>query len=113
LTSAIFAFLYEAQAPFEQFFFDWRAGRVSTERAARSPAAEHYQHASFAPIREAFEFYEAVDGGLDHPYFQRERPRTMLIDEMEALWAPIAERDDWGPLNAALSEIEEMRQAYA
>ena len=37
----------------------------------------------------------------------------MLIDEMEALWAPIAESDDWSAFNAALGEIEEMRQAYA
>ena len=37
----------------------------------------------------------------------------MLIDEMEALWAPIAERDDWSALHAALDEIEEMRQAYS
>ncbi|MCR6736479.1 MAG: hypothetical protein NVV83_21420 [Afipia sp.] len=37
----------------------------------------------------------------------------MLIDEMEALWAPIAEQDDWRPLYEALGEIEEMREAYA
>ena len=113
LTSAIFAFLYETQAPFEQFFFDWRGGRLSEERAARSPSAGHYQHASFAPIREAFRFYEAPDAGLDHAYFRRDKPRTMLIEEMEALWAPIAESDDWAPLHAALDEIEEMRRAYS
>ena len=38
---------------------------------------------------------------------RRDEPRTMLIDEMEALWAPIAERDDWAPLQAALGEIED------
>ncbi len=113
LTSAIFTFLYESQTPFEQFFFDWHGGRLSAERAAQSPSAEHYRHASFAPIEEAFRFYEALNAGLDHAYFRREKPRTMLIDEMEALWAPIAESDDWGPLYAALSEIEEMRQAYS
>jgi hypothetical protein len=37
----------------------------------------------------------------------------MLIDEMEALWAPIAERDDWSDFHRALGEIEDMRQAYA
>ncbi len=54
----------------------------------------------------------AANANLDHPYFARETPRTMLIDEMEALWAPIAERDDWGPLYRALEEIEVMREAY-
>jgi len=37
----------------------------------------------------------------------------MLIDEMEALWAPIAERDDWSDFHRVLGEIEQMRQAYA
>jgi hypothetical protein len=37
----------------------------------------------------------------------------MLIDEMEGLWAPIAEADDWAPLRAALDEIEGMREAYS
>ena len=37
----------------------------------------------------------------------------MLIDEMEAIWAPIAEADDWSACEAALHEIGEMRAAYA
>jgi hypothetical protein len=37
----------------------------------------------------------------------------MLIDEMEAIWAPIAESDDWTAFHAALEEIELMRAAYA
>jgi hypothetical protein len=37
----------------------------------------------------------------------------MLIEEMESLWAPIAERDDWTACNAMLGEIEEVREAYA
>jgi hypothetical protein len=36
----------------------------------------------------------------------------MLIDEMESLWAPVAVSDDWGPLNIALAEIDQMREAY-
>ena len=38
---------------------------------------------------------------------------ALLIEEVEAVWAPIAERDDWTSFTAALTEIEEMRQAYA
>ncbi len=36
----------------------------------------------------------------------------MLIDEMEALWAPIAESDDWSEFHRVLGEIDEMRDAY-
>ena len=35
-----------------------------------------------------------------------------VIDEMEALWAPIAERDDWSEFHRVLGEIDEMREAY-
>jgi hypothetical protein len=37
----------------------------------------------------------------------------MLIEEVEALWAPIAERDDWSPFAAKLAAIETMGEAYA
>ena len=45
--------------------------------------------------------------------FARALPRTMLIEEMEALWAPIAEADDWSEFHRVLGEIEHMREAYA
>ncbi|MEO6394280.1 MAG: protein adenylyltransferase SelO family protein [Devosia sp.] len=114
LATDLFAFLHASQVPYEQFWFDWRGGTLSTTRAAQSPAAPHYAHESFAPLRAAFEAYEPTETiNLGHPYFARATPRTMLIEEMEALWAPIAEMDDWTSFNAVLAEIEEMRDAYA
>ncbi|MCP6423328.1 hypothetical protein NL463_28880, partial [Klebsiella pneumoniae] len=41
---------------------------------------------------------------LSHPYFKGE-PCTLLIEEIEALWAPIAEADDWSAWHAKLKEI--------
>ena len=97
----------------EQFWFDWRGGLLSSLRAVQSPVASAYATEAFAPVRAALEAYEAaLSVNLDHPYFAH-HPRTMLIDEMEALWAPIAERDDWSAFHAVLAEIEQMRQAYA
>jgi uncharacterized protein YdiU (UPF0061 family) len=114
LVVKIFAFLNDSQIGYEQFWFDWRGGMLSRERAARSPAAEAYNGESFAPLRAALEAYEPVaTANLDHPYFARALPRTMLIDEMEALWAPIADRDDWSEFHRVLGEIDEMQQAYA
>jgi uncharacterized protein YdiU (UPF0061 family) len=114
LVVRIFAFLHESQIGYEQFWFDWRGGMTSSARAAQSPVANAYYGESFAPVREAMMAYEpAASANLDHPYFARAVPRTMLIDEMEALWAPIAENDDWSAFNGALAEIDEMREAYA
>jgi uncharacterized protein YdiU (UPF0061 family) len=114
LVTALFTFLHGSQVPFEQFFFDWRGGRLSADRAAGGPAAGHYTSPAFAPLRALIEQHEpAPTAKLEHPYFARQHPRTMLIEEVEALWAPIADADDWGPFEAALTEIEEMRSAYA
>jgi hypothetical protein len=35
----------------------------------------------------------------------------MLIDEVEALWASIAESDDWSPFRAQVARIEAAREA--
>lgn len=114
LVTAVFAFLYETQAPYGQFFFDWYGGLASEARAQRSPSAAHYEHGSFGAVREALAAHATAGGvNLAHAYFTRATPRTMLIEEMEALWAPIAESDDWTLFHTVLGEIEAMRQAYA
>ena len=112
LVQEVFNVLGETQMPFEQFFFDWRGGDGS--RALQSPAADYYRDPTFETLSGLLTQHPmAANANLDHPYFARERPRTMLIHEMEALWAPIAEGDDWSAFHAALEEIEEMRQAYS
>ncbi|MCY1643839.1 protein adenylyltransferase SelO [Methylorubrum sp. SL192] len=113
LVGAFWAFLETSRAPFEQVFFDWRGGLASEPRAARSPAGEHYASDAFRPVHTALQAMRpAAKANLDHPYFAREKPCTMLIDEVEALWAPIAEADDWSALHAKLAEIETMAGAY-
>lgn len=114
LVSAIFGFLGPSRAPYEQFFFDWRGGALSAERAARSPSADIYANQAFRPLANLLEAYgPSEDVNLGHAYFRRTMPRTMLIDEVEAIWEPIAENDDWSRFQSTLSEIAEMRDAYS
>ncbi|MFE1600736.1 protein adenylyltransferase SelO [Methylobacterium sp. ID0610] len=113
LVGAFWAFLRESRAPFEQAFFDWYGGTASAGRAARSPAAEHYAGEGFARVRDLLaRFAPAPEIRLDHPYFARAQPCTMLIDEVEALWAPIAAEDDWSAYAAKMRAIAEMAEAY-
>jgi hypothetical protein len=51
-------------------------------------------------------------GRLAHPYFADADPCTLLIEEVETLWAPIADRDDWSVLHAKLAAIDRMAEAY-
>ncbi|HEX5008701.1 MAG TPA: hypothetical protein VFV70_16425, partial [Hyphomonadaceae bacterium] len=48
---------------------------------------------------------------LTHVYFSAAAPVSMLIDEVESLWARIAEDDDWSPFCAHMDRIETARQA--
>ncbi|GJD60670.1 protein adenylyltransferase SelO [Methylobacterium frigidaeris] len=113
LVGAFWAFLQTSRAPFEQAFFDWYGGLASEARAARSPAAAHYAGDGFARVRRALEALSPDPAArLDHPYFAGLKPCTMLIDEVEALWAPIAAADDWSAYHAKLAAIGEMAQAY-
>jgi uncharacterized protein YdiU (UPF0061 family) len=110
---ALFDWLTQSQAGWDQFFHDWFGGGASAQRAAASPQAALYADAGFAPIRDGLEARTRTDAAerLRHPYFQRPAPHTMLIDEVETLWAAIAERDDWSLFEAKLTQLEDMRQA--
>ncbi|MGD9508085.1 MAG: protein adenylyltransferase SelO [Geminicoccaceae bacterium] len=113
LVESLFDFLEQSRAPFERTFFDWRGGLAGGERAAVRPSAPLYDGAAFAPLRKALAELEPVPGALEHPYFADPQPCTMLIDEVEALWAAIADGDDWAPLAAKLAAIDRLGEAYS
>jgi uncharacterized protein YdiU (UPF0061 family) len=112
LGSATFRFLAESQVGYEQFFFDWYGGAASAARALAGPAADKYTGAGFAALRGLFDDHRPLaPERLATAYYQRPRPCTLLIDEIEAIWEAIATRDDWSLLAAKLDTIREMRAA--
>jgi hypothetical protein len=60
-------------------------------------------------LAEALDRYAPLPS--DHPYWSGEAPETMLIDEVEAIWTAIAERDDWRPLEAKIAAVRAMGEA--
>lgn len=110
----LFSWLTETQVSWDQFFHDWVGGEASVARAADSPQAGAYQRADFAPIRDGLAARTKGDAGvfLADPYFQRRQPVNLLIEEVEAVWAPIAERDDWSAFEGKLTRIGELRAAH-
>ena len=112
LARAFVGFLRDSQAPFEQSFFDWQGGLASQARAESGPSAAFYLMESFAPVRELLaDFRPAERLDLTHNIWQRRHAVTLLIDEVEALWAPIAQADDWSAFAAKLADLDEMSQA--
>lgn len=111
LAATVWRFLADTRIPFERFFFDWRGGIGSHPRAQRSASSDVYASAAFQPLRRALTVHEALPQATSHPYFAREEPCTMLIDEVEAIWEPIARDDDWSAFEAKIEEIAGMRAA--
>jgi len=97
----------------EPFFFDWFGGEASAARALAGPRAALYGEPAFAALRRQFAAFEPDrPERLDSPVFARAEPEEMLIEEVEALWAPIAQADDWSALHAKLARLEATRAAY-
>jgi len=95
----------------EPFFFDWFTGGEA--RALAGPRGDLYADEGFADFRARLAGFEPDrPERLEHDMFSRAEPEEMLIDEVEALWAAIAEHDDWSPLAAKLDRIEAARQAW-
>ncbi|HWF00303.1 MAG TPA: YdiU family protein [Caulobacteraceae bacterium] len=98
----------------EPFFFDWFCGAASEGRAMAGPRAGLYDGEAFRAFRAllASRTPERPER-LAHAWFTRPEPEELLYDQIEALWAPIAAADDWGPFDAKLAAIETARQAWA
>lgn len=92
----------EAQTGPDAFFFARRGKRGTTA-----------QNDTEAALNDALAPYEAVPCALDHPYWSDPAPQAMLIDEVEAIWSPIAEEDDWSALEAKVRAVRRMGEALA
>ena len=66
---------------------------------------------ALAPFAEQLAGFTSRADALTHPYWRDADPQSMLIDEVEALWAAIAEADDWRPLTGKIAAIRRMGEA--
>ncbi|WP_076068575.1 protein adenylyltransferase SelO family protein [Sphingomonas montana] len=103
LLGAMETALAETGTSIDRFFFDWRGGRLRTATTA-------YDDPRFAEFRAVAATFEPV-GPLDHSYWSDADPCAMPIAVVEALWEPIAARDDWGPFHAKVAAIRRMGDA--
>lgn len=80
----------------DEFFFMHRGGRS----ADRMPA----------DLANALSDYEPLDNA--HEYWSDSAPQSMLIEEVEAIWSAIDERDDWSVLDAKVESLRRMGAAH-
>jgi protein adenylyltransferase len=100
LVSAAIKALRSRIVGIDRFFFDWRGGRI--------PSHEPYAAGEFDELRARLEERQRM---LTHPYWDDPAPCSMLIDEVEAIWSAIADRDDWRPFESKIEAIRRMADA--
>ncbi len=108
-----YAWMTESGAHWAQTFFDWFGGEASLQRAEESPQSELYGSEAFAKVKAGLTTRTPDrPERLNASYFQAARPVDLVIDTVEGLWAPIAEDDNWSPLEKHLEQMEAARVAY-
>lgn len=92
-------FMVASGTPIDRFFIDWAGGRtpVAPETGERQA------------------LIAALDGraATRGDWWEQAAPQSMHIEEVEALWAPIAESDDWQPLYDKVAAVRGMGAALA
>jgi uncharacterized protein YdiU (UPF0061 family) len=100
IAAALLNALATRAAPIDRIFFDWRGGR--------DPGAQAYPGDEFRKLARLLEGRERPQS---HPYWSDTAPCSMHIDEVEAIWSAIAERDDWRPFDEKVTAVRRMREA--
>ena len=84
----------------DRVFFDWRGGH--------DPGIDLYPAEPFRELASLLKGRETVRA---HPYWSDPAPCSMHIDEVEAIWSAIAERDDWQPFDEKVRAVQRMGEA--
>jgi uncharacterized protein YdiU (UPF0061 family) len=100
IAAALIQGLASRAQPIDRIFFDWRGGR--------DPGAEAYPG---DPFRELGRLLDGREVPQIHPYWSDDGPCSMFIDEVEAIWSAIAERDDWQPFDDKVRAVRRMGEA--
>jgi uncharacterized protein YdiU (UPF0061 family) len=100
LVSAMLAALRTDAAGIDRFFFDWRGGRIPTDEVYRTDE-----------FGELGALLEGRQSPVSHPYWSDDTPCSMHIEEVESIWAAIAESDDWTPFESKIEAIRRMGDA--
>lgn len=90
-----------------------KTGAASGSRINSSPQSDLYRHPLFSTLLDVLKDFAVDDRQkVSHPYFLESTPCTLLIDELESIWNPIATHDDWSLFENKLQQIRSFRGIY-
>ncbi len=112
MLDAMFAFMARSGVSWDGFFHDWFGGLASEARALAGPRVAYYQGEDFqAWFKWLEQFAPERPERLHHAYFQAMEPASLVIEEVEAVWAKIADQDDWSGFDRKLADITSLQDA--
>lgn len=89
------------------------AAEKAMRESGHSPDAFFHRH-RFGRDAEG-DFAEALKGfavaGSDHEVWQEAGPPSLVVDNVEAVWSAIDQRDDWAPLGETIGAIRRLGEA--
>ena len=100
VAGALIRALASREVTIDRFFFDWRGGN--------DPGTDRYPGPEF---RELAALLDGRTAKETHSYWSDEAPCSLHIDEVEAIWAAIADEDDWQPFDNKVKAIRRMGDA--
>jgi Uncharacterized conserved protein len=100
MAASLIAALATREASIDRVFFDWRGGPRSWNGSV--PVGR------VSPSRMPLDGH---DQSPSHAYWSGDQPCSMHIDEVEAIWSAIAEKDDWQPFNDKVTAVRQMGEA--
>lgn len=105
LLRCLFQWMVQEKTGYEQSFYDLHS-KGSGERFDRSPQSKAYNSESFKALEKALSHFEIANTNLaSDSYYREGKVCTLLIDEIESLWRPIAEYDDWSLFQKKIEDI--------
>ncbi len=90
--------MIDGAIPIDQFFHNFRSGSLAG------------QHPSIAEFLQQSRNYQTISSQSAN-YWKNSAVCSMHIDEVEAIWAAIAQDDDWQPLQNKLLQIRQLAEA--
>lgn len=105
LLRALFQWMVQEKTSYEQSFYDLHS-KGNSDRLTRSPQAKAYNSEPFKTIEKSLSGFEILNDSLaSHTYYKEGTACTLLINEIEAIWRPIAEHDDWSLFEKKVEDI--------
>ncbi len=106
--------LTEVSIGYELAFFSLHTAQIYTNPVFNDPSVFTFlNHPDIQELKKIIENGSVLDATiLSNDYFKSVKPETLLIDEIEMIWKPIAEYDDWSLFEQKIQSLQKFKNLH-